>query len=55
MLLEKIEAEIKMHSGSGIYIETSGKDQYLPTLAFYKKSGNRLIALLKDFYDINDE
>ena len=54
MLLEKIEADIKNHSGRGIYIETSNKEQYTPTLTFYKKSGYRQIAVFKDFYDIND-
>ena len=54
MLIEKIEVDIKNHSGRGIYIETSNKEQYTPTLAFYKKSGYRQIAVFKDFYDFND-
>jgi len=54
MLLQKIEDEIKKHSGRGIYVETSNKEQYLPTLGFYKKSGYRQLALFKDFYDIKD-
>lgn len=54
MLLEKIESDIQLHGGRGIYIETSNKELYTPTLAFYKKCGYHQIALFKDFYDIND-
>ena len=54
MLLDKIEGDIKKRAGRGIYIGTSNKDQFIPTLGFYKKSGYRQIALLKDFYDLND-
>ena len=54
ILLEKIEADIKSHAGRGIYIETSNKEQYTPTIAFYKKCGYQQIAVYKDFYDIDD-
>jgi len=54
MLLEKIESDIKLQSGRGIYVETSNKEQYTPTIAFYKKCNYQQIAVYKDFYDIND-
>jgi ribosomal protein S18 acetylase RimI-like enzyme len=54
MLLEKIEADIKSHSGRGIYIETSNKEQYTPTIAFYQNCNYQQIVVFKDFYDIND-
>ena len=54
LLLRKIEEEIKKHSGRGIYIQTSNKEQYGPTLDFYKKNGYKQIAVFKDFYDLND-
>jgi len=54
ILLEKIEADIKMRGGRGIYIETSNKEQYAPTIAFYEKCDYQQIAVYKDFYDIND-
>jgi len=54
LLLMKIEEEIKKHSGRGIYIETSNKEQYAPTLIFYKKNGYKQVALFKDFYAIGD-
>ena len=54
LLLRKIEEEIKKHSGRGIYIDTSNKELYAPTIAFYKKNGYKQIAVFKDFYAIND-
>jgi len=54
MLLEKIEDDIKAHGGRGIYIETSNKEQYAPTVVFYEKCKYQQIAVYKDFYDIND-
>lgn len=54
ILIEKIEADIKNHAGRGIYIETSNKEQYIPTIAFYGNCGYQQIAVFKDFYDIND-
>jgi ribosomal protein S18 acetylase RimI-like enzyme len=54
MLLEKIESDILLHGGRGIYIETSNKEQYAPTIAFYEKCNYQQIAVYPDFYDIND-
>ena len=54
ILLEKIEEDIKSHSGRGIYIGTSNKEQYIPTISFYEKYDYQQIAVYKDFYDIND-
>jgi len=54
MLLEKIESDIKSHAGRGIYIETSNKEQYAPTIKFYEKCHYQQIAVYKDFYDIDD-
>ncbi len=54
MLLEKIEGDIKKHSGRGIYLGTSNKELFVPTLNFYKKNGYRQVALLKDYYDFGD-
>ena len=54
LLLEKIESDIKSHGGRGIYIETSNKEQYTPTISFYENCNYQQIALFNDFYDIND-
>ena len=54
ILLEKIESDIKSHAGRGIYIETSNKEQYTPTVAFYEKCNYEKVGVFKDFYDIDD-
>jgi Sortase and related acyltransferases len=41
--------------GRKLYVETSGKELYQPTRAFYRKTGYREAAILKDFYDIGDD
>ena len=54
LLMEKTEADIRTLGGRGIYIETSNKEMYQPTMIFYKNCGYAQIALFKDFYDIHD-
>ena len=54
LLLAKIESDIKSHSGRGIYIETSNKEQYASTIAFYQSCNYKQIAVFEDFYDLND-
>lgn len=55
LLMQKTEADIKTLGGRGIYVETSNKEMYKPTISFYKSCGYQQIALFKDFYDINDD
>ena len=54
-ILEVTENEIKKSGGYGIYIETSGKEQYLPTRSFYEKNKYILKARLNHFYDRDDD
>ena len=54
-ILELTEKEIKKSGGYGIYIETSGKEQYLPTRSFYERNNYFLKAKLDNFYDKNDD
>ena len=54
-LLQETENAIKAAVGHGIYVETSSKDQYTPTRAFYEKNNYLLKARFKDFYDTNDD
>jgi GNAT superfamily N-acetyltransferase len=53
-LLEKAEEKILGMGGGRIYVETSSRDQYEPTRAFYLRNGYRLEADLKDFYAPGD-
>ncbi len=49
-LLARTEQEIARRGGRRIYIETSSREQYAPTRAFYLRCGYQQEALLKDFY-----
>ena len=54
-ILELTEKEVKKSGGYGIYIETSGKEQYLPTRSFYERNNYILKAKLDHFYDKDDD
>jgi len=54
-LLRRAEREIARRGGRRVYIETSGRDQYAPTRAFYQRCGYTAEALLKDFYAPGDD
>ena len=54
-LLEKTEKKIGELGGRRIYVETSSREQYRPTQAFYSKCGYVKEALLKDFYSPGDD
>lgn len=54
-LLTESERLIRERAGRHIYIETSGKPQYLPTRRFYERCDYRNIAVLPNFYDAGDD
>jgi ribosomal protein S18 acetylase RimI-like enzyme len=54
-LLRETELDIGMLGGTGIYVETSSKELYAPTRAFYLKNGYREKARFEDFYDRGDD
>ncbi len=54
LLMEKTESDISAFGGRGIYIETSNKEMYRPTMSFYKNCGYEEVAYFKDYYDIDD-
>jgi ribosomal protein S18 acetylase RimI-like enzyme len=53
-LLEKTEHDIALKGGARIYVETSSRDLYTHTRAFYARSGYIREARLKDFYAPGD-
>ncbi len=53
-LLRKSEEMIAARGGQRVYIETSSREQYVPTRAFYLRCGYRQEALLEDFYGPGD-
>lgn len=54
-LLLETEAHIRKQGGKGIYVETSSRDQYIPTRLFYEKNGYQLKAQFEDYYDEGDD
>jgi ribosomal protein S18 acetylase RimI-like enzyme len=53
-LIIESEAAIQRLGGRRIYVETSSRDQYQPTRAFYLACDYAQEALLKDFYAPGD-
>lgn len=53
-MMKIIEDQIVAKKGSQIWIETSGRKEYLPTRKFYEKHHYRIMANLPDFYAPND-
>jgi GNAT superfamily N-acetyltransferase len=55
VLISAVESQVSASAGERIYIDTSGRDQYRPTRAFYERSGFRCEARLADFYAPGDD
>jgi ribosomal protein S18 acetylase RimI-like enzyme len=55
VLISAVESQVSASGGERIYIDTSGRDQYRPTRAFYERSGFRCEARLADFYAPGDD
>jgi ribosomal protein S18 acetylase RimI-like enzyme len=53
-LLRETEQAIFRSGGTGIYVETSSKEQYAPTRAFYEKNQYLLKCRFEDFYAPGD-
>lgn len=54
ILMKACEDAIAKRGGKIVYIETSAREQYLPTREFYVKRDYFIEAILKDFYDDGD-
>lgn len=54
LLLTESEKAISKLGGNRIYVETSGRDKYLPTRKFYSACDYKEEAVLKDFYAPGD-
>ena len=55
ILLQKTEEAVRQAGGRGIYVETSSREQYLPTRLFYEKNSYRLKSRFEDFYAPGDD
>jgi ribosomal protein S18 acetylase RimI-like enzyme len=54
-LLQETEKAIFRSGGHGIYVETSSKEQYAPTRAFYENNQYLLQARFENFYAPGDD
>lgn len=54
LLLKHVEKQIAGAGGTRIYVDTSGRDAYTPTRAFYERTGYEKAATLPHFYAPND-
>jgi len=54
-LLAEAEQRIAGAGGRRIYVETSGREQYLPTRSFYEHGGYIREATLAEFYGPDDD
>ncbi|MFZ5570815.1 MAG: GNAT family N-acetyltransferase [Thermodesulfobacteriota bacterium] len=54
MLLLESERRIKAAGGERVYVDTSEREQYAGTRAFYENNGYRLECVLADFYAPGD-
>ncbi|NUQ64972.1 MAG: GNAT family N-acetyltransferase [Pirellulales bacterium] len=55
LLLGEVERRIYEHGGRRVYIETSNRDQYVPTRTFYERCDYLREAILRDFYAPGDD
>lgn len=53
-LLEQVESEILAAGGTHLYVDTSSRQQYVPTRAFYTRRGYEKAADFPDFYAPGD-
>jgi len=54
-LLLESEKRARAAGAACMYVDTSGRDQYEPTRAFYRKMGYGVEAVLRDFYAPGDD
>lgn len=54
-LVAATEQRIRDAGGRHIYAETSGRELYTPTRAFYERCGYEVVAVLPDFYAPGDD
>lgn len=54
-LMQEVEQRVLQLAGRGIYIDTSGRDQYASTRRFYERCRYGCVASLPDFYGPGDD
>jgi ribosomal protein S18 acetylase RimI-like enzyme len=55
VLMDEAEQLIAQAGGHRVYVETSNREHYIPTRAFYDRCGYQVEAVIKDFYAPGDD
>ncbi len=55
LLMQEVEQRVQQLGGRGVYIDTSGRDQYASTRRFYERCRYACVATLPDFYGPSDD
>ena len=54
-LLRRVEEEVRRAHGRLLQVQTSGRDDYAPTRAFYRRSGYGEVARFRDYFRRGDD
>jgi len=54
-LMNYVERSVSEQKGRLLVVETSAKESYEGTIAFYRRLGYEEASLIKDFYDVGDD
>ena len=54
-LMKHVEGKVEEKSGRLLAVETSAKESYESTIAFYRGLGYEEASRIKDFYDVGDD
>lgn len=54
-ILRESERRAREAGATQMYVDTSGRDQYRPTRAFYERTGYERAAVLRDFFAPGDD
>jgi len=54
-LLREVERSAHLSGATQMFLDTSGRQQYAPTRAFYVRSGYQVAATLQDFFAPGDD
>lgn len=54
-LMQESECLARAAGATQMYADTSGRDQYIPTRAFYERVGYDIAAVLPDFFAAGDD
>jgi len=54
-ILAAMEGDLRSRGARKVFIETGGREAYLPTRRFYEATGYRVAAILEEFYRRGDD